>query len=76
MFVIALCTACFFRVKINKKNFGSLLLDLASYFECSGAGTAQSIVQHLVQTKKTTTTDMGTDMQYDNQYTILSSQIY
>jgi len=32
MLVIALCTVCFFRAKINKKT-------LAPYFEYSGAGT-------------------------------------
>jgi len=39
MLVFVLCTACFFRAKINKKTLLPLLLDLAPYFECSGAGT-------------------------------------
>jgi len=42
--VIALCTACFSRAKINKKNFGHLALRFGSYspyFECSGAGTVK-----------------------------------
>jgi len=38
MLVIALCTACFSGLK-SIKTLAPLLLDLAPYFECSGAGT-------------------------------------
>jgi len=40
MLVIALCTACFSRLKPIKK-FSPLLLDLTPYFECFGAGTGK-----------------------------------
>jgi len=39
MLVIALCTACFFRAKINKKTLPPYFLIWLPYFECSDAGT-------------------------------------
>jgi len=39
MFVTALCTACFFRAKINKKLWPPYFKIRPPYFEYSGAGS-------------------------------------
>jgi len=49
MLVIALCTTCFSRAKINKKLWPTFFKIWPPYFECSGAGTGCRRPYFLVQ---------------------------